>query len=104
MQAEQLLYWSGMTDTEHTTSGSNEEDRGGIIPAPLTIRVVGRNGVATSPRGLTIETELTCYLGAVIRTDFLNEDIQTPIPCAPGFICVDILASLSPGNPLGSGE
>jgi len=25
MQTEQLLCWSGMTDTEHTTSGSNEE-------------------------------------------------------------------------------
>jgi len=25
METEQLLYWSGMTDTEHsTTSGSNE--------------------------------------------------------------------------------
>jgi len=23
---EQLLCWSGMTDTEHTTSGSNEEE------------------------------------------------------------------------------
>jgi len=28
MQTEQLLCWSGMTDTEHgTTSGSNEEDK-----------------------------------------------------------------------------
>jgi len=26
MQTEQLLCWSGMTDTEHTTSGSNEEN------------------------------------------------------------------------------
>jgi len=26
MQAEQILYWSGMTDTEHSTSGSNEEE------------------------------------------------------------------------------
>jgi len=26
MQTEQLLCWSGMTDTEDTTSGSNEED------------------------------------------------------------------------------
>jgi len=26
MQTEQLLCWSDMTDTEHTTSGSNEED------------------------------------------------------------------------------
>jgi len=26
LQAEQLLCWSGMTDTEHTTSGSNEEE------------------------------------------------------------------------------
>jgi len=27
MQTEQLLCWSGMTDTEHgTTSGSNEEE------------------------------------------------------------------------------
>jgi len=27
MQTEQLLCWSGMTNTEHrTTSGSNEED------------------------------------------------------------------------------
>jgi len=25
MQTEQLLCWSGMTDTEHTTSSSNEE-------------------------------------------------------------------------------
>jgi len=25
MQAEQFLCWSGMTDTEHTTSGSNED-------------------------------------------------------------------------------
>jgi len=25
MQTEQLLCWSGMTDTEHTTSDSNEE-------------------------------------------------------------------------------
>jgi len=24
MQTEQLLCWCGMTDTEHTTSGSNE--------------------------------------------------------------------------------
>jgi len=24
---EQLLCWSGMTDTEHTTTGSNEEDQ-----------------------------------------------------------------------------
>jgi len=24
-QTEQFLCWSGMTDTEHTTSGSNEE-------------------------------------------------------------------------------
>jgi len=29
MQTEQLLCWSGMTNTEHTTSGSNEEE---IIP------------------------------------------------------------------------
>jgi len=29
MQKEQLLYWSGMTDTEHsTTSSSNKEDEG----------------------------------------------------------------------------
>jgi len=28
MQTEQLLCWSGMTDTEHTTSGSNEEADG----------------------------------------------------------------------------
>jgi len=28
MQTEQLLCWSGMTDTEHTTSGSNEEEEG----------------------------------------------------------------------------
>jgi len=27
MQTEQLLYWSGMTDTEHKTSGLNEEDK-----------------------------------------------------------------------------
>jgi len=27
VQTEQLLCWSGMTDTEHITSGSNEEDR-----------------------------------------------------------------------------
>jgi len=27
MQTEQLLCWSGMTDTEHTTSGLNEEGR-----------------------------------------------------------------------------
>jgi len=26
MQTEQLLCWSGMTDTEHTTSSSNEEE------------------------------------------------------------------------------
>jgi len=26
MQAEQLLCWSGMTETEHATSGSNAED------------------------------------------------------------------------------
>jgi len=26
MQTEQLLCWGGMTDTEHTISGSNEED------------------------------------------------------------------------------
>jgi len=25
MQTEQLLYWSGTTDIEHTTSDSNEE-------------------------------------------------------------------------------
>jgi len=25
MQTEQLLCWIGMSDTEHTTSGSNEE-------------------------------------------------------------------------------
>jgi len=25
MQTEQLLCWSGMTDTEHTTTGLNEE-------------------------------------------------------------------------------
>jgi len=25
MQTEQLLYWSGMADTEHTTFDSNEE-------------------------------------------------------------------------------
>jgi len=25
-QTEQLLCWSGITDTEHTASGSNEED------------------------------------------------------------------------------
>jgi len=27
MQTEQLLCWSGMTDTERTTSGSNEEEK-----------------------------------------------------------------------------
>jgi len=27
MQTEQLLCWSGMIDTEHTTSGSNEKGR-----------------------------------------------------------------------------
>jgi len=26
MQTEQVLCWSGMTDTEHTASGLNEED------------------------------------------------------------------------------
>jgi len=26
MQTEQLLYWSGMTDTKHATSGLNEEE------------------------------------------------------------------------------
>jgi len=26
MQTEQFLCWSDMTDTEHTTSGSNEEE------------------------------------------------------------------------------
>jgi len=26
MQIEQLLYWSGMTGTEHTTSSLNEEE------------------------------------------------------------------------------
>jgi len=26
MQTEQLLCWSGMRDTEHITSGSNEEE------------------------------------------------------------------------------
>jgi len=26
MQTEQLLCWSGLTDTEHTTSGSNKEE------------------------------------------------------------------------------
>jgi len=26
MQTEQLLCWSGMADTEHKTSGSNEEN------------------------------------------------------------------------------
>jgi len=26
IQTEQLLCWSGMTDTEHTTSGLNEEE------------------------------------------------------------------------------
>jgi len=26
MQTEQLLCWSGMTDTEHITSGSNDEE------------------------------------------------------------------------------
>jgi len=31
LQAEQLLCWSGMTDTEHTTSGTNEEDLGIVI-------------------------------------------------------------------------
>jgi len=27
MQTEQLLCWSGITDTEHSTSSSNEEER-----------------------------------------------------------------------------
>jgi len=27
MQTEQLLCWSGMTDTEHSTSGSNKKDK-----------------------------------------------------------------------------
>jgi len=32
MQTEQLLCWSGMTDTEHsTTSSSNEEGTGSIL-------------------------------------------------------------------------
>jgi len=26
MQTEQLFCWSGVTDTEHTTASSNEED------------------------------------------------------------------------------
>jgi len=26
VQTEQLLCWGGMTDTEHTTSGSNEKE------------------------------------------------------------------------------
>jgi len=26
LQTEQLLCWSGVTDTKHTTSGSNEEE------------------------------------------------------------------------------
>jgi len=28
MQTKQLLCWSGMTDTEHTSPGSNEEEEG----------------------------------------------------------------------------
>jgi len=31
MQIEQLLCWSGMTDTEHTTYGSNEEKEGLMV-------------------------------------------------------------------------
>jgi len=31
MQTEQLLCCSGMTDTEHSTSGSNEEDVKGVL-------------------------------------------------------------------------
>jgi len=31
MQTEPLLYWSDMTDTEHTTSGSNETKKLSII-------------------------------------------------------------------------
>jgi len=27
MQTEKLLYWNGMTDTEHTTCGSSEEEQ-----------------------------------------------------------------------------
>jgi len=30
MQIEQLLCWSGMTDTEHKTSGSNEKEERAI--------------------------------------------------------------------------
>jgi len=51
-----------------------------------------------------VEIELSCYYGAVFRTDFLGEDIQAPIPCDPGFICVDILANLNPGSPFGTGK
>jgi len=32
MQIEQLLRWSGMTGTEHSTSGSIEEE----LPVPVT--------------------------------------------------------------------
>jgi len=34
MQTEQLFCWSGMTDTEHTTSGSNKENLQ-LVTAPL---------------------------------------------------------------------
>jgi len=31
MQTEQLLCWSGMTDTEHATSGLNEKEDDDVI-------------------------------------------------------------------------
>jgi len=31
LQTEQLLCWSGMTDTEHSTSGSNEEAKHELV-------------------------------------------------------------------------
>jgi len=39
MQTEQLLCWSGITDMEHTTSGSNEGSKA-VIQVVLVILVV----------------------------------------------------------------
>jgi len=36
MQIEQLLCWSGMTDIEHTISGSMEE-----VVQPILVHVIG---------------------------------------------------------------
>jgi len=101
-QTEQLLCWSGMTDTEHsTTSGSNEEDRPGswgdqssTCPAISFHRLVKGGDSTTTLRRRWMTSRISCIWANTAASFDFSSSFQFWGALSDCFVCGSLSAPL----------